>query len=136
MIPYFKRVETETPGVGRIHFSGPSPFAAPMTAQELTELCARFEQVLLLGVFTWSNWSGDTARAIYQNASWFSNNGIGLAIFTLDDPNWAEQLCPGFLAYYMQANTEPAMVLLAKGAIMKVRFGPIGIDAIKEWIVS
>lgn len=108
-----------------------------MTAQELTELCAKFEQVLLLGVFSWSNWSGDTARAIYQNASWFSNNRIGLAIFSLDDPDWAEQLCPGFLAYYMQANTEPAMVLLSKdGTIQKVRFGPIGIDAIQEWIVS
>jgi hypothetical protein len=137
MIPGFKRVETQTPGVGRIQISGPSPFAAPTTAQELTELCAKFEQVLLLGVFTWSNWSGDTARAIYQNASWFDNNRIGLAIFSLDDPDWAEQLCPGFKSYYLQATTEPAMVLLSKeGTIKKVRFGPIGIDAIQEWIVS
>lgn len=137
MIPGFKCVETETPGVCRIQFTGPSPFAAPATAQELTDLCAKFEQVLLLGVFTWSNYSGDAARAIYQNASWFNNNRIGLAIFSLDDPDWAEQLRPGFKSYYFQAKTEPAMLLLSKeGTIQKVRFGPIGIDAIKEWIVS
>ncbi len=124
------------PGVWKVGFNGPSPFTTPMTARELTELCKMFDQVLLLGVFSWSNWSRDTARTVQQNASWFKSNRIGLAMFCLENPHQAEQLCPGFSAYYMQANTEPAMVLLAKGAIMKVRFGPIGIDAIKEWIVS
>lgn len=135
MVSEFGCVETETPGVWKVHFTGPSPFATPMTARELEELCRMFDQVLLLGVFSWSNWSRDTVRAIQQNTSWFEDNRIGLALFCLGDPSHAEQLCPGFSAYYLQANTEPAMVLLAKGAIKKVRFGPIGIDAIKEWIV-
>ncbi|GIW85392.1 MAG: hypothetical protein KatS3mg107_1052 [Gemmataceae bacterium] len=125
-----------TPGVWKVEFNGPSPFATPMTAGELAELCDMFDQVLLLGVFSWSNWSRDTAWAIQQNASWFQSNRIGLAMFCLENPHQAEQLCPGFLAYYMQSNTEPAMVLIAKRTIKKVRFGPIGIDAIQEWIVS
>jgi hypothetical protein len=135
-IPGYKCVERGTPGVWKIEFTGPSPFATPMTAGELAEFCRLFDKVLLLGVFDWSNWSADTVRAIHRNASWFHNNRVGLAIFCLGDPDWAEQLCPGFKSYYLQANTEPAMVLLAKGAIKKVRFGPIGIDAIQEWVMS
>jgi len=67
---------------------------------------------------------------------WFEDNGIGLAVFCLENPYQGEQLCPGFLAHYYQSNTEPAMILLEGGPIKKVRFGPMGIEKIKEWIVA
>lgn len=134
MIPGFGCYETPTAGVWRAQFSGPSPFATLTTGDDLTAFCRRFDYALLLGVFDWSNWSQDVVRSIQENASWFEDKGIGLAVFCLGNPSQAEQLCPGFSAFYLLANTEPAMILLAKGTIKKVRFGPIGIEATKEWV--
>ena len=136
MIAGFACRETETPGLWEVKFPDPSAIMGLTTPEHLQDVCRRYERVLLVGVFSWSNYSRTVVSSIQENGSWFERNGIGLTAFCLENPDQAEWLCPGFSSYYFRANTEPALVLLVNDTIAKVRFGPIAIEEIKRWIAG
>lgn len=131
----FDCVQTTT-GLWKVVCPEPTCFAAPSTADELMWLCNQYDHVLLIGVYSWSNWSRETVRIIRDNAAWFESNRIKPAICCLEKPEQVEQLCPGFLIHFMNANLEPAILLLTSGRIVNARFGPVSFNDLMKWITK
>ena len=136
MYPTFDCVECETSGEWIVRFHGPSPFVGLTTYSEVQDLCRKCSRVLLLGVFSWSNFSRHVVGAVREHSSWFEANNIGLAIFCLGNQAQAERVCPGFGQYFATATKEPIILVLSNASIAKAHFGPMEIDAIKGWVTS
>jgi hypothetical protein len=123
-----------------IRFSSASPFHAPSSWQDLQELSGRYDAVLVVGLFDWSNYSYALVASLSERQSWFEYSRVGLAAFCLDDPDCAGTICPDFAPHYFQSNsiynTEPAAFLLRGNVLRAACFGPRSFEEIKDFILS
>lgn len=121
-------------GLWTINFTTPSSFDTPITEEDLRICCRKYDRVLLLGVFSWSNWSRNVAQAIQHHASWFETAHVGVAVYCLDNEHHIARLSPDVYAAYLRANADPLLVLIVDGNVKKVRFGPVSIQEIQQWV--
>ena len=95
-----------------------------------------YQKVLVLGVFSWSNYSRDVFEIVKLKQSVLEARGIGTALFCLGNDEQATQICPDFYQAYMRATTEPGMIVIESGTVLKIRFGIIDGDGLVKWVLS
>ena len=88
--------------------------------------------------FPWSNYSHSVMAFLHRHAAWFAANGIGLAALWVgddDDDDVVEAVCPEFLPTWRIMNNEPAMLVIERGSLRQVRYGPIRPEMIMPWVL-
>lgn len=90
--------------------------------------------VVVVGIFTWSNYSMDVLTSLVEREDEFRERDTGLAAFCLGSPEHVEAICPDLLPHFLTAITEPIVGEFVDRQLVYVSCGPQSADAILERI--
>ena len=121
---------------GPVTFTQPTAFRSVASKTDLDDIISHFPVTLLIGVFSWSNFSLNTFLELASDEDWFTSRSIGLGVMCFGSPTHTQKISAEVHSHFAKANREPILYCFFFETLRDVTLGPRKLEEIKNWLLA